>query len=212
MIPDALLKKILDAIAAGDEKAQAALLPEIVAAIAGGGGDAEGATDPMAASAGTPPADPTKPEDKPVAASALAKAMGFATDEEAAAEIIKLRKTVATQSESTAAVELETRRELVGELVKLGYEFPATAWAGDPKERKPAKRLLDEPISELRSRVTLCKASPRTPIEAPETGAAGDVQAEIAKLSKNTLDAIKKKGMTPEQFIAERGTVLRKVK
>jgi hypothetical protein len=39
-----------------------------------------------------------------------------------------------------------------------------------------------------------------------------DVQAEIAKLSKSTLDAIKKKGMTPEQFIAERGTVLRKAK
>lgn len=211
MIPDALLKKILDAIAAGDEKAQAALLPEIVAAIAGGGGGEPAGADPMAASAGTPPADPSKPEDKPVAASALAKAMGCATDEEAAAEIVKLRKTVAAQNEGTAAVELETRRELVGELVKLGYEFPATAWAGDPKDRKPAKRLQDEPIHELRARVTLCKAAPRATIEAPETGSS-DVQAEIAKLSKTTLDAIKKKGMTPEQFIAERGNVLRKAR
>ena len=211
MTPE-LLKKILDAIASGDEKAQAALLPEIVAAQAGGAPADPPNADPMAASAGTPPADPTKPDDKPVAASALAKAMGCATDAEAAAEIVKLRKQVNEHADGTAAVELETRRELVGDLVKLGFEFPATAWAGDPKDRKPVKRLLDEPIGELRARVLLCKATPRTAIEAPETGPGSDVQAEIAKLSKEKLDAIKAKGMTPEQFIAARGTVLRKVK
>lgn len=81
------------------------------------------------------------------------------------------------------------RLQLVGELVSLGAETPATAWSdpgGDPKDRKPVKRLLDEPIDDLRTRVrALSAAAPQQPVRPPAGGGAGTKalssrQAEIA--------------------------------
>lgn len=201
-----LLKKILDAIASGDEKAQAALLPEIVAAMAGAeGATDEPAADPMAAAADPAPADPEKPA---VVASKelspIAKALGCATEEEAAQAVLKLQKQVNEHAAASASVELETRRGLVAELVKLGVEFPATAWKGDPKNLAPADRLAAEPIAELRARVELHKAAgPRLPAEAPPTGS-----TEV-KLSKTEQDFCTKHGLTPEQFQARKASVAR---
>lgn len=204
-----LLKKILDAIAGGDEKAQAALLPEIVAAMAGAEGAEDApAVDPMAAAADSPAEDPNAPA---VAASKelspIAKALGCATEEEAAQAVLKLQKQVNEHAAASAAVELETRRGLVTELVKLGVEFPATAWKGKPEDRIPADRLAAEPIADLRARVELHKAAgPRVPAEAPPTGS-----TEI-KLSKVEQGYCTKHGLTPEQFQARKASVARTAK
>ena len=204
-----LLKKILDAIASGDEKAQAALLPEIVAAMAGAGDPAPAAAaDPMASAADPAPADPAKPA---VAAakelSPIAKALGCSTEEEAAQAVLKLQKTVNDQAAANLAVELEARRGLIAELVKLGVEFPATAWKGDAKDRNPADRLASEPIAELRARVELHKAAgPRTPAEAPPTG------AEVKPLTKAELKLAKDHNMTPEEFAAKKASAVRSAK
>jgi len=54
-------------------------------------------------------------------------------------------------------LESSERRRLVGELVKLKAETPATAWAKDkdgiPDGKTPIARLASEPIAELRARV-----------------------------------------------------------
>lgn len=200
-----LLKKLLDTIAANDEKAAFALLPEIVAAFAGAEGASDAPADPMAAAADPPPADPNEPP--AVAASnvsALAKALGCSTDEEAAQVVAKLQKQVNDHAAREAAVELETRRGLIADLVKLGVEFPATAWKGKPEDRNPADRLASEPIADMRARVELHKAAgPRTPIEAPPTGAL------VIKLTKAEQDFCTKNGLTPEQFIERTKTVAR---
>lgn len=198
-----LLKKILDAIAGGDEKAQAALLPEIVAAMAGAEGEPAGTPDPMAAAADPKPADPNAPP--AVAASKgvseLAKALGCATDAEAAQVVAKLQKTVNDQAAATATVELETRRGLIAELIKLGIEKIAIAWKGEPDKRDPADRLMVEPIADMRARVELHKADgPRLPAEPPPSG-----KTEI-KLSKAEQEYCTKNGLTPEQFQAKKAS------
>ena len=55
-------------------------------------------------------------------------------------------------------LEAGERRTLVAELVKLGVELPAMAWADD-KAAKPSKRLAAEPLQELRERVATWRAA-----------------------------------------------------
>ena len=62
-------------------------------------------------------------------------------------------------TESQMALDASSRRELVGELVKLGAEVPATAWEGDAEKRLPVERLRNESVDSMRSRVTALRAS-----------------------------------------------------
>lgn len=65
------------------------------------------------------------------------------------------------------------RRALVARLVQINVETPATAWA-DSTATAPAKRLADEPIASLRSRVaTLESTLPKPAQIAPPSGATG---------------------------------------
>lgn len=65
------------------------------------------------------------------------------------------------------------RRALVARLVKINVETPATAWA-DATATAPSKRLADEPIASLRSRVaTLESTLPKPAQIAPPSGATG---------------------------------------
>lgn len=216
-----LIKKILEVIASQDQAAALALLPELVAAEAG---DSVTPPDPnaspLAAAADPKPKDPNAPGAEPMAASALSKALGHATDAEAAEEIKRLRKQVAEQTATSAAVELDARRDLITELVKLRVEFPATAWAlkdADgkalkPEDRVPCIRLMAEPIADLRARVAVHKANaPKQPaVREHEPPTAGDKAEAVAKLSKVELDACKKKGITPEDYIERKANAARR--
>lgn len=205
----ALLQKILAAIA--DGKDDSGLLAEIIKSVAAEeGAEPPAGADPLAA-AGDPPAkDPTKPEVPPMAASKelspIAKALGCKTEEEAAQAVVKLQKQVAVHAATAAAVELNTRRELIGELVGLGIEKPATAWKGEPKDRNPVDRLMVEDISDMRARVELHKADgPRKPAEAPAPG------TEEIQLSKAEIEFCEKNKLTPAQFEARKKGIVRTV-
>ncbi len=203
-----LLKKILDAIASGDEKAQAALLPEIVTAMGASGAPPPApAGDPLAAGA-----DPVPPKPEEAAALAVLKKLtGKESLGEAVAEFAALSSRVAKLDADAEALELSSRRELTGKLVKLGVELPGFAWealAADAKPdapRTPCKRLMAEPIEDLRARVeALSKAAPKPRLEAP---ASGDDSEEI-ELSKDELAYCAKHNITKEAFAKKRsGTV-----
>lgn len=97
-----------------------------------------------------------------------------------------------------AALEGSERRRLVGELVKLGAETPATAWAEDDKGvndgKTPVKRLADEPILELRARVAKlakAKGSPKDPAFAPGKNPGGLSEREIAMCAERKIDPAK---------------------
>jgi len=213
MISPELTKKLLDAVAADDGKAALAAITEVLAVLAAGGAapaaePAASGADPLAAAAD--PAAPKPEDEKP---SALSKALGFATDAEAAAEIKRLQGAVAKQTADTEQVELSARRELVGDLVKLGAELPAFAWeprAKDTDPLVPAKRLCVEPIESLRARVVaLKKAKPEIKSAAHEAPESGTVEI---KLSKAEQDYCTKHGLTKEQFAAKRAATVRSAK
>jgi Mu-like prophage I protein len=71
---------------------------------------------------------------------------------------IELETERAKLTTERTTLESSERRKLVGELVKLKAETPATAWAKDkdgiPDGKTPVDRLANEPIAELRARVT----------------------------------------------------------
>lgn len=201
-----LLKKILDAIASGDEKAQAALLPEIVAAMSGVEPAASEGADPLAAGA-----DPAPPAPEEAAALAVLKKLtGKESVGEAVAEFAALSARVDKINADAAVLELSSRRELVGRLVKHGHELPGTAWlplaagADEKAPRTPCKRLADEPIDELRARVELlCKGAPKAQLAPPEDGA-GEVV-----LSKAEQDYCDKHKITPAQFALKKNSTTR---
>jgi hypothetical protein len=203
-----LLKKILAAIAEG--KDESGLLGEIVAAAAGAETSEPAGADPMAAAAEPAPPAPGEEPKPPMAASvsALAKALGCATDEEAAAAVLKLQKQVQSHADANAAVELETRRGLIARLVKLGIEKPGTAWVKDAKgepTHTPVARLSVEPIAELRARVELHEVDgPRVIAEPPPSG------GEVVKLSKEELAYIKKNDMTEAEYLEKKSRSVKK--
>jgi hypothetical protein len=175
MLTPELVKKMLDAIASEDGKAALAVLTEVVAAEAAGGA-AETAATPEPAAASADPlaasADP-KPEDE------NAKALA-----EVRKELAELKALTTRVNASALESELAERRGLVADLVKLGVELPAHAWLERVKETDPlmpCKRLSDEPIAEMRTRVAEMRtARGLPPVRAheapstPSTGSAAD--------------------------------------
>jgi phage I-like protein len=117
-----------------------------------------------------------------------------------------LEKQRAALSEERATLEGGERRRLVGELVKLSAETPATAWAPDgagvPDGKTPVKRLADEPIAELRARVAKLSAvngrrdSPRPPAGTETHGLSA---RELAMCSEKKID--------PEKYAATRAGI-----
>ena len=107
--------------------------------------------------------------------------------EAAQAEVKKLTERLSKLESERAASDSAERVKLVGELVKLGIEFPATAWEGKPEAKKPVARLAQEPIESLRSRVELHRKN------APSRGyTPPDGDAEVAQLSKQEQEAADK--------------------
>lgn len=172
----------LDAIEAGDAAKALEILKGLIASAAGGGAPPppEGG-EPLAE--GADPAAP-KPGDEKVEQAAMTKKL-----DELTAAVTGLTKTVATVTAERDAAQLSERCVLVADLVKLGAEVPATAWDGDPKDRKPAKHLLGEPIADMRSRVEKLRAARKlskdpTPPERETTGEADLSPAELVAANK----------------------------
>lgn len=155
MTPDQV-KKIMAALEANDVDALAAVCKELLAAAASGG---EAPAEPaggeaLGDTAQTPPA-----EEEPAAQ--LAALTVQLTDlrrvqSETIAALTSQVRTLTDERDATNQVE---RLALVGKLVKLCAETPATAWSGDPEKRVVVKRLQDESIASLRARVVALSAN-----------------------------------------------------
>lgn len=169
----------------------------LVAGISGeaadaGDGAADPATDPPAQA--VPPGQEEEPKPRVVADDALAALgrtalalTGKADVNEAMVEIARLATGNGAKSapapkaavvpSAPADPDAVERKSLVARLVKINVETPATAWA-DSTATAPAKRLVDEPIAALRSRVetleaTLGVRSQIAPPKTPASNAAG---------------------------------------
>lgn len=189
------LMAALDAIEAGDSTKAIELLKAIIASAASGGEAPEPAPGAEAMSEGAD--TPTPPEDQKLMSRLSAILGGGKTTHEVEAEVLRLSRVVATLEAERAATEQATRADLVAELVKLGVELPATAWA-DTEKRIPATRFAAEPVAELRARVEAHRAvGPRHV----------NLEAPTLTFSKAEQDAMAK--MTPDQkarFIELRST------
>ena len=144
----------LDALESGDSAKALELLKALIASAASGG-------ETPAAGGETPEAlgecaDPKpKPEDAQMLSRLVEHVGKFAARD---AEITRLSKIVEGFEAERTAADNAARADLVGELVKLGVELPATAWS-DSAKRVPAARFLSEPLPELRSRVEAYRAA-----------------------------------------------------
>lgn len=204
-----LVQEALDALVAEDDAKCAEILKSMLAAAAGGGAppadpavEDETLTEPPA---GEPPTPTEEEQAMTVAASRLVTLTGKSEISEALEEVEVWRTAYlereadrANVAQQKATLESQERRKLVGELVKLGAETPATAWCDD-KGAKPCKRLTDEPIAELRERVKKLSAArgkaPTTPAIKPPPGEASGavrsltIQGHVVQLSQSEVDS-----------------------
>lgn len=153
-------------------------------------------------------ASAAKASSDPAAVAALAelcKLTGHKSAGEAVATIKSWGERISTLESREAALELDARRELIADLVKLGVELPATAWEGDAKDRKPVKRLAVEPIEELRTRVAQLRKVKPAPIEPPRR-----TLGDVSRLSDRDLAACKRLNITPEQFAERKENAVRR--
>jgi phage I-like protein len=192
-----LLKKILAAIEAGDDKS--GLLAEIVAQAAGGAPAPEAASDALSDTAATPPAEEPKPE-----LSALTARL-TKLEAEKADSVKKLSARIAELEAEKASEDQAERVKLCGELVKLGAETPASAWEGEPEKLKPCKRLQAVAIADMREHVKALSARGPIVTAEPPTAGAGEV-----KLSKSEQEYCTKHSLTPEQFAARKAGSVKK--
>ena len=205
MITPEQVKAIIEAIKNGDSQGALDLLEQILATAAGAPADGGGGGS----------AEPTA--DAGMMAS-LAQSLGTDVAGVAGA-VAQLRAKVETIDADRAALELTARRDLVGELVRLGKELPATAWVGDAKDRNPCARLMAEPIADLRTRVEQYrKVAPPAPPAPPEgRGATADgnaeltVDEEVKTLSRETLAKCKAAGIEPKDFVERRRDAVRRI-
>ena len=174
-----LIAEALDALTAGDAEKCAEILKAVIASAAGAPADAgagDGSGDGSGASTEAT-AEPPDPDPKKDEAEAMARALSSLLKVQGAAEVVAAVKAlsadVAALKLSRDADEHNERVQLVGELVKLGAELPATAWA-DADKRVPVDVLRTMPMPALRARVEAFRKAPRafaaTP---PAQGATG---------------------------------------
>lgn len=208
------VKQIVDYLAAEPESPIRPLLESLMSDGADApAGPAEG--DPASAT-GEPADDPPVPAAAASAADAPATAMLLrvtgAKDLASAEPILRSAITSARSIDADRqAVTMTARRELIAELIALGAETPATAWDGKAEDLKPKARLLNEPLEEMRARITSLKARNGGGGHTPPVSSAADLAGEVSKLTVEQLATIKAKGLTPEAFVAARAKATRGV-
>ncbi len=168
-------KAAVEALKNGDAAGALAILEAMIVAAVSGEEAAEGdpavappmAADPLAA-------DPEPPPAKLAALSALRTLTGCASLGEAVIELTALATARDTVRAQKAALDESARVIMVGELVKLGAETPATAYAA---EGQIAARLLGEPIADMRTRLVSLRAAVRPLAVQPPARPAADSNA-----------------------------------
>lgn len=194
----------LDAVTAEDgAKALELLKTLLIEAATGGEGEAPEAPEALAEAPEAPPAKPA--EDPAVKAalstlSALRTACGAKSDDDLVAKLSATFREVGTLSERREALDSTERAQLVGRLVELRSETPATAWE-DADKRMPCARLRGESLESLRDRVRALSVGATSFDPRPATRAAGTIAERVRALSADTLASIRKRGWTPEQYI-----------
>jgi phage I-like protein len=211
------VKAILAALKEGDaESAMAICEALLVDAASGEAPAAEPAPEAPAPEAAAAPApaegEEEDEEDKPAEMAAAARIMRLSGKTSVAAAVDEIEAWRASHLELEAgraklaaereALEGAERKAQIAELIKLGAETPATAWA-DPmaKTLKPCKRLASEPLAELRERVKALSAG-RTESKNPKPAAKNTRTIAGAELSEDEIQRVtsraKSNGMAPE--------------
>lgn len=212
------VKAALAAIKEGDADKALELLESMVASAAGaapegdegGGPDDALAEDPEEDPEEERAEDPEDPEEDPEEAKALAKQLrrlGFKPGE-TVREIKRLRAIVDEITAERAKLDMAARREQIAELVKLGAETPATAWQGDPKDRKPAKHLAAMPLDDLRARVQAFRAARPHGVRPPER-VEGD-EPDVSTLTDRERELCAQRGIDPKDFIRRKRAAARR--
>lgn len=239
-----LVKEALDALIKGDAKAALDILQNLVVSAAGGDPDAstedapppvgDGGADEtteMAAAPppAAPPAGPTEDPKKAMAAARLACAITGETDVGRAMLELSRRSKLAIELEEReaklaadrASLEISERRSIVAEMVKLGVETPATAWADD-KATTPAEHLAAMPIERLRTRLAQLKTNrsgtrhevrpPASNTSGAGTGAAKTFETPVGpvELSARELRFCEEAGAKPEEYAANKAELERR--
>jgi len=122
---------------------------------------------------------------------------------------VKLEAERAKLAQERAALESAERRGLVAELVKLGFETPATAWS-DSGATKPAEPWASMAIDALKSRVGKLRASKGTGVavsqrlDTPRVSESGSqsftIGNQVVELSARELANCAKAGAKPEDY------------
>jgi len=135
---------------------------------------AEGEEDPDAILAEGDPIDEKDPEAAAAMTRQLCALTGKTNLSEALAAVCGFRRLALDHQKQTAklaadrkVLEAVERRGLVGQLVKLGRETPATAWA-DMDASVPKGVLASMPIEELRGRVKAFGGAPSVTLSGPK--------------------------------------------
>lgn len=159
--------------------------------------------------------EPPPPDDAPAPAEEMAAASrklmqltGKPTLAEALPEFERRNKRIGELEEQEAklakdnATLIAGRRDAaVAEMVTLGAELPATAWAdplvaNDRTKRKPAEPWASQAIESLEARVAALRAAPSArrevrPPPAPATGALDLTEEQVAYCKANKIDPAK---------------------
>lgn len=228
MMDAKLVKEALDAVEAGDEGKAMEILKGLVASAASGGSEPppDAPAEETLATDEPPPDEEKKDEEeegKEAAMAAVARltritqkpTIGAAVDEvETWREShLALESERAKLAKERNALEAGERRRLVGELVKLGAEIPATAWK-DSKGTVPSERLQREPLAELRARVTAMLSArggkfPSDPRPPKVRGTGGDDPsgADAVELSDRELAKCRDKKIDPAAYAKTKAAI-----
>lgn len=185
------LRAVLEALTSEDPAAAAVLVEEMLAEAEAAAAEADAMAEDVAAEV----------EASAALQRELLSLARAATPEEALGVLRDQAARLARLDEERAAVDAAARRGLVGELVKLGAETPATAWEGEPDARTPCQRLAVEGLESMRARVAALRLSRAPAVLPPRSDSPADEEGLTeteARLARNmTADA-------RERFVAMR--------
>ena len=215
-----LVKKALDALAAGDAEGALGILKDLIASAAGGEEAAEPAelVDPAAEAMADKPAEEEKPEEAVAAASRLMRLTGKASLVEAVSQVeifrashLELETERQKLAEERKTLEAAERRKLCTELVTLGCRSPAEVWADDSASA-PKAYLAAMPLADLRamhgdavkSSAKAVKAGVRAPANGEREFKTPD---GVVTLSASELMACAKAGAKPEEYAANKAAM-----
>jgi phage I-like protein len=184
-------KSAIDVVESGDGAAALEILKSMLA---------------EAASGETAPEETEEPTPDP-ALEEMTAMTGAETPAQALSMIKEWKAAADKAAESVALNALAERKTLVGKLVTLSAETPATAYTGEGDAKKLVDRLLSEPIESLRSRVTALGAA-KKPNVAPARKTEDD---KSVKLSAVEAAQCKQRGIEPEVFLARKRAILEKL-